>query len=228
MQSVFSTSLFTVFDGVLREEEQLALWRWFQEVPMKPLDSIDHAWRLEDGKPLLGPHFETHPPHLDSPSGLHYPTGYPIDAVLREIISVLPQLLPWIGEQGRDWTNIAATPSVYPAGTALSWHQDTSKYSGAFIFYAHLDWNVQWGGELLIASRDAVEPPSEPQFRFDNEAFSEWLLARGIGHFVLPKPNRMVVLSPESRHMVTPVRRAAGRHVRASVAGFFDRGPRLA
>jgi hypothetical protein len=49
------------------------------------------------------------------------------------------------------------------------------------------------------------------------------IAAVGIGHFVAPKPNRIVFLSPDCTHRVTRVSPAAGESPRASIAGFFLR-----
>lgn len=44
----------------------------------------------------------------------------------------------------------------------------------------------------------------------------------GCGNFIMPKPNRLVILGA-APHMVTRVNAAAGASVRASAAGFFLR-----
>jgi Rps23 Pro-64 3,4-dihydroxylase Tpa1-like proline 4-hydroxylase len=115
---------------------------------------------------------------------------------------------------------------VYPRDTGLSWHVDDHElYAGAFIYYAHPRWDAHWGGELLIAEL-AADPEEEEEelpimaYRFETEAYSERLLEIGCGNFVMPKPNRLVLLAG-APHMIARVSPAAGHNVRASVSGFF-------
>ena len=45
----------------------------------------------------------------------------------------------------------------------------------------------------------------------------------GMGHFIMPKPNRLVVMKTGNPHMINKVQPAAGDHVRASVTLFLIR-----
>jgi Rps23 Pro-64 3,4-dihydroxylase Tpa1-like proline 4-hydroxylase len=47
------------------------------------------------------------------------------------------------------------------------------------------------------------------------------LLDQGIGTFIAPKPNRLVLMNQDVFHCVKPVLPAAGREFRLSVSGFF-------
>ncbi len=82
--------------------------------------------------------------------------------------------------------------------------------------------NAHWGGELLLADVDDGTELPIMAHRFDDEAYSATLMEHGAGRFVMPKPNRLVVLG-SAPHMVAPVRVAAGSCVRASISGFFLR-----
>ena len=66
------------------------------------------------------------------------------------------------------------------------------------------------------------EPPTpEGTEHLDNDDASRLLMAHGVGSFVMPKPNRLVIIAGGVPHSVARVRPAAGRKVRASISGFF-------
>jgi hypothetical protein len=62
---------------------------------------------------------------------------------------------------------------------------------------------------------------SGAEHEFGNELESEALLAKGIGTYVMPKPNRLIIVGQGHPHKVASVSPNAGDHVRATFAGFF-------
>jgi hypothetical protein len=48
-------------------------------------------------------------------------------------------------------------------------------------------------------------------------------MERGLGSYLAPKPNRLVVIKGGTPRAIAKVRPSAGRHVRASFGGFFVR-----
>lgn len=219
MNETYKDDGFVVLDDFLDEDGWSQVWTHFQFEQLLPVTTTEGAWKLEDGQPLAGPEFHS-PPREEgypSPEGT-YPTGTGLDPFIERLLDHQDALTAWVGES---WFRFTGRPYVYGSGSALTWHRDDHEYySGAFIFYAHPEWNVQWGGELLVADPEGLDGLPVMPFRFDNTDYSEMLLERGVGRYVLPRPNRLVVLGDRA-HMVTPVTRAAGRNVRASLAGFF-------
>ncbi|MCA9003542.1 MAG: 2OG-Fe(II) oxygenase, partial [Planctomycetes bacterium] len=212
-----STRGFTVIDNFLDEEAWGALWTDFQFMELLPVSRTVGAWKLDDGAPLGGHEILT--PNRDEElihnpeKPRQYPTETALDAVITGLLAESEAFAPIVGDE---WKRISARAYVYPHGTGLSWHRDDSEiYTGAFIYYAHPHWNAHWGGELMIAD-EAQEDLSIMAHRFENEAYSEALLERGMGHFIMPKPNRMVLLGG-APHAIAPVSPAAGQNVRASV-----------
>lgn len=233
MEISLKTPGLLVIDDVLDEEAWSEVWTYFQFEDLTPTTRTDGAWRLEDGQVLAGPEFHGASPWLapereaalqDVFEDALYPTGAPPDHLL-EVLRGLAEDAE-LAPVRDDWEHVAGRAYVYPAGTALSWHRDDhDSYAGAFVYYAHPEWNAQWGGELMVAEvDDPLALPVTP-FRFENREYSDALMEQGSGRYIAPRPNRLVVLGAQP-HRVAPVTAAAGRAVRASLAGFFVRqGP---
>jgi hypothetical protein len=230
MSSTIDHPRFRVIDDFLDEDAWTELWTHFQFVELLPVTRSLGAWKLDDGVPLGGHEIcsESRDPDArpDSEPPRRDPSGTPLDHVIHGLLSQ-PELHAGLVADG--WDRISARPYVYPHDTGLSWHVDDHElYAGAFIYYAHPRWNAHWGGELLIAEVEEPEGEDEDEeleimaYRFETEPYSERLLDMGCGSFVMPKPNRLVVLAG-APHMIARVSPAAGHNVRASVSGFFLR-----
>lgn len=92
---------------------------------------------------------------------------------------------------------------IYPPGSGLHYHND-GIYAGSYAFYIHEEWDETWGGELLI--------------RPDNDDLG--------GQFIIPKPNRLVLIAPNILHSINPVHLRAGNRHRQSLAGFLHVNPK--
>jgi hypothetical protein len=234
MRIVVSRPEALVIDEFLEPAAFELAWAYVQSEEFEPVHRMGwvKAWRLSDGVPLRGPVTLSHATPTDRFSPV-FPTGKGVDLLTREILAHREQLSPWVGEHARDWTHFFCRPYIYPAHTGLSWHRDDEhNTTGAFTFYCHPEWNVQWGGELLVAdisSRELVFPRSpvfggDAQFlgtHLNNSAENEALLATGAGLYVLPKPNRLVVVPAGVLHSIKKVDAAAGNSVRVSLQGTF-------
>jgi hypothetical protein len=209
---------FRVVDDFLAPDAWTEIWTHFQFVELLPVTRSLGAWKLDDGVPLGGHEIVTEGRDPDA----RRPAGTPID----HLIEALLRRSDLYADLVRDtWTHLSARPYVYPRDTGLSWHVDDHElYAGAFIYYAHPRWDAHWGGELLIAELEGGDEEEEELpimgYRFETEAYSERLLDMGCGNFVMPKPNRLVLLAG-APHMIARVSPAAGHNVRASVSGFF-------
>jgi hypothetical protein len=235
MTATYADDQIAVFDDVLSPEQFRDFWDFCQRETYEGVHSRFYVsgWRLDDGEPLWGgsvawPSVSIDsliPPNLDlSKAPLKfYPTGKGIDAALEAVKGYCPRVANLIGKEGEAWAGINVRPFIYPQGSGLSWHGDSGAYSGAFIYYAHPEWNVLWGGELLVAdaSTRSIKPPQDVVHRFENHRENEELLRIGMGRFVMPKPNRLVFVAPGVPHMIAKVTSAAGNHPRVSLAGFF-------
>jgi hypothetical protein len=216
---------FRVIDDFLDEDAWTQLWTHFQFVELLPVTRSSGAWKLDDGVPLAGHELVTEGRDAAALRSSEGPIHHVVEALLRR-----PELYAGLVRDG--WSKLSARPYVYPHDTGLSWHVDDHElYAGAFIYYAHPRWDAHWGGELLIAelAPDGEDDEDEHDekdelpimgYRFETEAYSDRLLEIGCGQFVMPKPNRLVLLAG-APHMIARVSPAAGHNVRASVSGFF-------
>jgi hypothetical protein len=214
---------FRVIDDFLAQDAWEQVWTHFQFVELLPVTRSLGAWKLDDGVPLGGHEIVTKDRNPEA-----RPSGTAIDHVIE---ALLRHEDLYTGLVRDTWTKLSARPYVYPRETGLSWHVDDHElFAGAFIYYAHPRWDAHWGGELLIAelpdreeSDDGDDSEDELPimgYRFETEAYSDRLLDMGCGNFVMPKPNRLVLLAG-APHMIARVSPAAGHNVRASVSGFF-------
>jgi hypothetical protein len=223
-----------ILDDFLEKDEFALVWNEIQAEPFRFVHDREWvtAWRLDDGNPLRGPVYLSHRTEGDKINPA-YPTGKAFDLIIRRIIDLEDRLAPWAGRRGTDWSYFFVRPYLYPSGAGLSWHRDNKhNATAAFTFYAHPEWNVKWGGELLVADASTKEfdlPVSrlyseERRFlgsHFDNAVENERLLSAGTGQYILPKSNRLVVVASGIFHCIKKVEPAAGDHVRATVQGVF-------
>jgi hypothetical protein len=231
------TEFFTVLDDVLAPEMVARLWNYFQIQPLNPVRSLGMLghWLLEDGETLRGPTVG-----WGHTWDARYPTGAPIDDVMKAVVDCSGLFAAQVGRYQIDWKVFSAMPTVYQTGQGLVWHRDSEENAGSYVYYAHREWNIEWGGELLLAhtcdipreygvyfhrlrsTRELSSPPPW-QSHLDNDDANELLMAGGFGSYVAPKPNRLVVIKGGTPHAICKVRSSAGRHIRASIGGFFKR-----
>jgi hypothetical protein len=232
---VVQTDFFTVIDDLLDEGQRVRLWNYFQMQPFQRVEAFDqqaHSLR-EDGIVLRGPTVGWGYKWDDQ-----YPTETVVDDVLKGLVDASELYAKTIGRRGDDWEIVSATPTIHVAGQGHAWHRDADQHAGSWVYFAHREWNIEWGGELLLSHEPHIareygpylhrlrpmdDLPEPPPWRshLDNADANELLLARGLGSYVVPKPNRLVVIKGAAPRAVAKVRPSAGRNVRASFGGFF-------
>ncbi len=235
MKATLINSQYAVFDDVLPQKDLQAFWREFRNLEFQHVhaEGISRYYRVSDGAPYIGPSvaWTLSPLGALLPEGVSeadlpvrfYPTGDATDAVIAAVESAARQCSDLIGERGRDWVGALCRSVAYPARSGISWHTDDTDVTGSFIFYGNPRWDVSWGGELFVAdeaSRFSMTR-ERAEHEFGNDFESEVLLARGFGSYVMPKPNRLIVVGQGHPHKVAQVSPNAGDHVRATFNGFF-------
>lgn len=243
VEVVEETESYIVIDNFLSAEQFQQMWNYFQVEVYTRVDAqgFDGKWLLEDGAAMRGPTIG-----YGEKRHAQFPTGAAIDSVMQGILDNSHLFANLIGERPRDWDHFTAFPSLYPRHTGLLWHRDAEVNQGSYTFYGHPYWNIEWGGELLLADLDPKSIPTDwgtfmkkPEKlvgaphgemtwsnHLDNSQANQILLERGVGYYVMPKPNRLAVIKGGTPHAVCKVREAAGNAVRASVSGFFKKTTR--
>jgi len=189
---------------------------WLKGDGFSPVQNLETSPTRIDHSRLLGGFFgETYVPLLNQ-----------LAVLIRD-----EQAATIIGVPGIDWQYISFITTMFPAGGGLPWHPDSNGKTGAFIYYLHDKWQANWGGDLLLY--DHKEPLSEWRKQslfgetqpmvpaFDDAEQSEYLMERGMGYYVRPKPNRLVIFMQGIHHMVGSVDSSAGGICRTAIAGFF-------
>jgi hypothetical protein len=231
------TDCFTVIDELLSPAKFDRLWNFLQVQPMRRVEALGWRghWLIEDEEALRGPTVG-----WGHKWDAQYPTGSPIDDVMEAVVASAELVAPSVGRIDVDWAVFSAMLSVYQAGQGLVWHRDSEDNTGSYIYYAHPEWNVEWGGELFLShTRDvpreygvyfhrlesSAELPAPPPWysHLDNRDANELLMRDGLGSYVTPKPNRLVAIKGGTPHAIAKVRASAGDHIRASVGGFFKK-----
>lgn len=189
---------------------------------------VSRVWRVRDGFPLRGiPDVMRVVGGEGKTSHTLYPTGSPIDGLSEAIEAAAgePQVSALVG----GWDRFSLTSWLYPRGTGLSLHHDgTAGYTGAYAFFLTPEWDLHWGGLLLVfegAANAGIGRSRAERLRkwMDGAAERAALLDPGMARCVLPVANRIVFLHPEAHHAVTAINTSAGDRARLSVAGFFSR-----
>jgi hypothetical protein len=218
-----ATEQMTVFDDVLVAETFDTLKRDLALVRYNRINTLGwvRVWALSDGNPLQGPLWA-----LDTAAADMRPSLVEFRSSLAEHLKH-ETVMQLVGNQGTEWQRLSITPWIYPEGTGLSLHIDGGSYTGAYVFFCHDQWRLQWGGWLIVlppyqraASRAAVDGDVEA---LDVERNVDRI---GHGRIILPKPNRLVFLAGDAPHMVSRVDPNAGDHLRLSLGGFFHRESR--
>lgn len=232
---VFQTDTFVILDNFLTSQEAEYVWRYVQDEQFEMIHQKKwvKAFRLSDGTPAWGPPYISDDYSENTKCGI-FPTGRGIDLVIKKLKEVAPQFENLIGKFGTDWAYFFARAYLYPQGCGLSWHRDNqNNATGAYVYYAHPEWDPQWGGEFLVAPAQTkdIEMPKEKLYEgtekflgshLDNKFEREALLSSGYGQYILPKPNRLVILTSGVIHCIKKVDPAAGNKVRATIQGFFQ------
>lgn len=136
------------------------------------------------------------------------------------------------GNAGAAWNKITFTFWQYPAGSRLGWHNDAGRgREGEFILYLHRQWDISWGGELMLIDRDpqsllhragadgAALETASPDVRL-----REILRVCEVSPLaVLPRPNRLVLVKANTIHTVRRVDHTAEDNKRCTLTGFVYR-----
>jgi hypothetical protein len=224
-----STAQLRIYDDFLPQADFEPLLDWASGHTYRwPHQETWHkAWHTGDGLPLRGmsAFYRADGPRREHEDGWSYPSGAPCDPFIKAVNEVADEAAEVIGERGVAWKDFVATSFVHPRGCALSMHRDHTLYTGALTFYIHHEWDMHWGGHLLIldprsaAGTEADDPKLVAFLSGENE--NRAINDPGFALCVVPRPNRLVLFGNDTYHMVTRVDDDAGDRPRVALAGFF-------
>ena len=232
MRKTFENGSILVWDGFLSDSAFGKMWDFIQEDTYIRADSepLVRSWRPTDGVPLYGRKINCdlpsvhQPKHSNAaqPETLIYPTGRPVDQLISAVVHHAPEWSALVGEKDKDYKGYGVRNVLHSQGAGLSWHQDGPGVSGAAIFFCHPIWKVNWGGELLVLDwpRDRLKDRVH-HHQFDDREEDDAYREHGIGRFVYPKPNRIVILPVGVPHKVCAINPAAGENLRCTTSVRF-------
>jgi len=182
-----------VYDNVLTQDEFLSVNNWVNDTPFvwrSATGPINKVWSITDGDTL-----HSKPIILDKQFQVRdfFPELTPLLPYFEKLKTIIPESGLFDMNKVK---SVWITPYVYPAGTSLCWHND-SRYVGAFTFYVHKYWNANWQGEFLTVEGDeyiSAEKKTKINWKiFDNSELEDMIMEKGVGNFIMPKPNRIVL-----------------------------------
>lgn len=216
MIEVVKTSRFGVWDDILSPHDFGTLMAFVsrQKYAYAHHNGWESVWKATDGECMRTKTTFTE----------QFPTRTPLDLVYEAMVEVCLSNPDLCGLNPNDWNRMSVSSYIYPGGTRLSWHGDGDAYSGALTYYCHPRWSPHWGGELLVANTPATSLIPKLDYDVapgvDHSQLDAWINAYGVGHMIVPKPNRLVLMKGGTCHMVNRVDAAAGDNLRMSVVGF--------
>lgn len=218
---------FAVIDDFLSMSEHYKIYDYLQGQRFEFVHSKRKipAFRLNDGNPLWSEPVLSHPWNKNTLYKT-YPVSEDIDIIISKILDITPKFSNLVGQHLADWVHFFIRGYLYPQGCGLSWHKD-GKYQapGAFVYYAHPEWQLEWGGELLISECNGEATHTSQAARHSNylcNTSEKKIFKKGVGDYILPKPNRFVLMKGMNFHTIKKVDRAAGDNVRMTLQGFFQ------
>jgi Rps23 Pro-64 3,4-dihydroxylase Tpa1-like proline 4-hydroxylase len=128
------------------------------------------------------------------------------------------------GSEGKDWVDATFRAYIYPRGSKLSWHNDGGHYHAALTYYVHPYWGSTWGGELMVAETpnlDSYQHQYKGQPHLDHRWEDKFIADKGIGQYIFPKPNRLVIMASGVFHAINRVDDDAGDNGRCSIVSFL-------
>lgn len=137
----------------------------------------------------------------------------------------------------KGYKDIACRCHAYPVGSKNPWHTDLGYTT--YTYYLHKHWEINWDSTLLVLPKNSVNykqalKPMPGTKRYDTykdlvglELFEQSeknqpIIEYGLGTFVSPKPNRLILINGGVVHGVTRVDPDAGQNLRVSLTGFFN------
>jgi len=209
---------FCIVDKFLGQDLHEKVWKFFQSLDFTTVNIAkwSKVFHPNDRAPLESKSFTyRHENTLNN-----YPTGKSIDIIFDAMNKYNEIIDLYIG---KNWKLYFLKPYIYPVNSSLQWHDDG--YSlGAFIYYCHNSWNIEWGGELLVSGKIEkydIDKQRNTEIFFDNTFYNDLINEQKFYYSIPPKKDRAVFIRPRVLHKVNSVLNSAGNNMRCSFSGQF-------
>ncbi|WP_330925963.1 2OG-Fe(II) oxygenase [Candidatus Sororendozoicomonas aggregata] len=245
MDITFKSNNALVIDNVLSREEfdAIKLYLQFESYSFVHESEWNKSWRLWDGHPVSSETYITKSSkNITVSFNNKNAENSGISLISNKILEWQDIIRVWQNNK-KSWDYFSSTTYLYPQGSGLGWHEDNNQYLGAYIYYAHPEWKPSWGGELCLFDQSgfdnsgysenisAMSKKSIEMSKIKNGDIGPefgWSLRErnisesdGIGTFIYPKPNRLILIKPTTTHSIKKVELSAGDNMRCSITGFF-------
>lgn len=226
---VLKTPEVLIVDDFLPKEVQDKIMNQVQVDRWKTTDAVDDKfWHVTDG-----PNFKNNKrwfadvPHNDN-SDLwfeHFHT----------FLTTCPEVEYFVDGASEGIEDFAMRCHAYPVGSKNPWHYDLG--FSTYTYYLHNDWKVHWDSTLLVLPKDSAvykqtmelmegsvhydsyREINSPMEMFQQNDKYDDIMNVGYGTFVMPKPNRLVLIKHDTIHGITRVDSDAGDNMRVTLTG---------
>lgn len=187
----------------------------------------DRFWHMTDGR-----HYKAQKRfYSETPYDDNHDTWF---NAMKEFVDNCPEAASYI----EGYTDFACRCMAYPVGSKNPWHHDYG--ATTYTYYLHKEWKTQWDGALLIVPKgkarikqileikegtkryDSYQYDFFPMELFEQKDKFDEIMNYGLGEFVLPKPNRLILINRGTVHGINRVDQDAGENMRITLTGFFN------
>jgi len=223
---VMQTPELLVVDDFLNEVTWNALLNQAQVDAWSQTEVDDRYWHITDGPNYKG--------QKRFSSGTPFNDNFDLwfEAIER-FSSTCTEAEPFV----KGYKDIAMRCHAYPVGSKNPWHMDLG--ATTYTYYLHKEWEINWDSTLLVLPKGSVDfkqkmplLPGTVQYDsykdlvslelFEQKEKNRNLIEYGMGTFVSPKPNRLVLIKGGTVHGVTRVDPDAGQNMRVTLTGFYN------
>ena len=215
-----------VVDDFLDEETWDKILNQSQVDAWTQTETDDRYWHITDGPNYKGiKRFLKQAPYNDN-----FDLWF---QAIHEFSSKCEAAQPYV----KKYTDIAMRCHGYPVGSKNPWHMDMGFVT--YSYYLHKHWQINWDSTLLVLPKGSVEyrqmllklegtkqkdtyAGTGALEMFEQAEKTKNLMDYGMGTFISPKPNRLVLINKNVVHGITRVDKDAGENVRLTLTGFFN------
>jgi hypothetical protein len=223
---VMQTPELLVVDNFLNEVTWNAILNQAQVDTWTQTEPDDRYWHITDGPNYKGrKRFSSEAPFNDN-------FDLWFDAI-EKFSKDCKEAEPYV----KGYKDIAMRCHAYPVGSKNPWHMDLG--ATTYTYYLHKEWEINWDSTLLVLPKGSVDfkqkmplLPGTVQYDsykdlislelFEQKEKNRNLIKYGMGTFVSPKPNRLVLIKGGTVHGVSRVDPDAGQNMRLTLTGFYN------